>query len=153
MQITSSAFDNNTSIPDKYTCSGKGISPPLDFADIPDGTKSLVLVVSDPDAVGKIPFYHWVVFNIDPSIKSINECTAPSGSKIGENDFGKTNYGTPCPPHGTGVHRYLFELLALDSRLDLNEGISAEKLLIEMSKHIIETSRLIGLYPKKYIDV
>ncbi len=149
MQITSSAFGNNTPIPDKYTCSGEGISPPLNFSDIPEDTKSLALIVSDPDSVGKIPFYHWVVFNMNPSIKSIDEGATPPGSKIGENDFGKNSYGAPCPPHGTGVHRYLFDLFALDTRLDLDEGISAKRILDEISNHTIKTSRLIGLYTDK----
>lgn len=143
MEIISPAFGNNQPIPKKYTCQGDDINPPLKLANIPEGAKSLALIVDDPDAPGGM-WVHWVVFDI-PVISEISENTIPG--KQGINDFGRKNYGGPCPPSGT--HRYFFKIYALDSKLNLREGINKENLENAMGPHILDKAELIGLYEKR----
>ncbi len=110
MQITSSAFKDREAIPMNYTADGEDISPPLSIRDVPEGTKSLALIVDDPDApMGT--WDHWIVFNIPSDTREIAEGSAPEGIR-GMNDFGKLEYGGPAPPSGT--HRYKFKIYALD---------------------------------------
>lgn len=142
LNVGSSAFKNEGYIPAKYTCEGKNINPPLTIADVPKGTKSLVLIMSDPDAPVKV-FDHWIVWNIPPS-GMIEE-----NSKIGiegKNDFEVKGYKGPCPPNGT--HRYFIMVYALDGMLNLKP--SADKKMVEqvMKGHVIASGQLIGLYQK-----
>lgn len=146
MKIRSIAFEENGQIPEKYTCDGEDINPPLKFEDIPEDAASLDLIVSDPDAVSKAPFYHWVLFNIDVDTKSIGEDSVPEAAVVGTNDFGNTEYGGLCPPSGT--HRYIFTLYALDGPLNLDEGARAEEVLEEIETHIIDTAELVGTYTR-----
>jgi Raf kinase inhibitor-like YbhB/YbcL family protein len=142
LKITSPSFNNNQSIPKKFTCDGKDINPALNFSNIPDNARSLVLIVDDPDApVGT--WTHWVVFNI-PIIERIEENSIP-GKEAG-NDFGRNNYGGPCPPGGT--HRYFFKVYALDINLNLEEGVSRSEVEDAMKGHILDSSQLIGLYKR-----
>ncbi len=142
MKITSPEFEHNGFIPKKFTCQGEDINPPLNFQDIPPATKSLVLIVDDPDAVGGM-WVHWVVFDIPPTAK-IDEDSIPG--KQGINDFRRRDYGGPCPPSGT--HRYFFKLYALDKELNLKEGASKKELEKAMQGHILDKAELIGLYKK-----
>lgn len=143
MKLTSPAFKNNTMIPKKFTCQGEDISPAFIIEDIPLQAKTLALIVDDPDApMGT--WVHWVVFNI-PITPKIDEGAIPG--KQGKNDFGRRNYGGPCPPSGT--HRYFFKLYALDIELNLQEGISKKELEKAMQGHILEEAELIGLYRKQ----
>lgn len=144
MQITSTAFEHNKSIPSKYTCDGENISPPISIREIPEGTKSLALIVDDPDAPSKT-WVHWLVWNIDPGTSEIEEGSAPAGIE-GTTDFGRTGWGGPCPPSGT--HRYFFKLYALDSDLNLDSSATKEELEAAMENHILEQSELVGLYQK-----
>ena len=145
MKITSSVFENNNKIPSKYTCDGENINPPLNFIDVPKNTKSLVLLMDDPDApMGT--FVHWVVFSINSEEKQINEDFVPSGSIQGKNTVGNDKYIGPCPPSGT--HRYFFKLYALSSDLDLDKNAGKEQVEEAMKNNIIEKSELIGLYKK-----
>jgi Raf kinase inhibitor-like YbhB/YbcL family protein len=147
MKITSSAFENNQSIPEKYTCDGENINPPLEFSEIPASAKSLVLIVEDPDAPSKI-WIHWVLYNMSPNISFINENSKPSNAEEGINDFGKSGYGGPCPPSGT--HRYIFRLYALDALLEDMPDFTDKEILTEaMHGHVIEQVELIGTYSKK----
>jgi Raf kinase inhibitor-like YbhB/YbcL family protein len=146
MKISSSAFENNSPIPPKYTCDGQDINPPLEIKDIPEGTNSLVLIVDDPDAP-KGTFLHWLVWNIPPETTLIEESHLPEGAVQGKNDFGKENYGGPCPPFGT--HRYFFKVYALDKVLDLPEGSSLKEVEEVMKGHILDQAQLIGLYQRK----
>src|SRR5260370_33348157 len=116
MNISSPAFANNQPIPDKYTCTGDNINPPLEFSHIPAQAKSLVLMVDDPDAPSGL-WVHWTIFNMPPSITHIAENTKPETGTEGITSFGKPGYGAPCPPLGT--HRYFFKLYALDTTLTL----------------------------------
>ncbi len=142
MRLTSPAFENNKFIPKKYTCQGKDINPALIIENIPKEAKSLVLIVDDPDAPGGT-WLHWTVYDI-PIISEIKENTKPG--KQGMNDFGKKNYGGPCPPSGT--HHYFFKIYALDKELGLKEGIDLASLEKAMEGHILDKAELIGLYKK-----
>jgi Raf kinase inhibitor-like YbhB/YbcL family protein len=143
MKLTSSAFTHNQSIPQKYTCQGEDVSPPLTIEGAPAQTKSFAIIVDDPDApMGT--WVHWVVFNISPT-EYIAEDTNPGMQGI--NDFGKEDYGGPCPPFGT--HRYFFKLYALDDTLDLPPGIKKKQLEKAMEGHILAKAEMIGLYKKK----
>ena len=142
LQITSAAFGHNQTIPRKYTCQGEDINPPLAITGIPPGTKSLALIMDDPDAPGG-NWDHWLVYNIVPT-SEIKENSVP-GTQA-RNDFGRVNYGGPCPPSGT--HRYFFKLYALDTTLAFKGSPSKEALEKAMQGHILEKSELIGLYQK-----
>jgi hypothetical protein len=143
MILSSLEFDHQGYIPKKFTCDGEDVSPALMIEDIPENTKRLALIVDDPDAPAGT-WVHWVVFNI-PKTDVIEEGEVPG--KQGINDFGKLQYGGPCPPSGT--HRYFFKLYALDEKLDLKEGCHKKDLLKAMEGHIIEEAELIGLYQRK----
>ncbi|PYL81560.1 MAG: YbhB/YbcL family Raf kinase inhibitor-like protein [Verrucomicrobia bacterium] len=116
ISITSPAFQGGGDIPAKFTCNGTNVSPGLQISGVPNEAKSLVLIVDDPDAPRGL-FTHWIVWNIDPKTTQVAENSAPAGAVQGTSDFGKRNYGGPCPPSGT--HRYFFKIFALDTKLDL----------------------------------
>lgn len=142
MQLTSDLFAHQSPIPTAYTCKGQSTSPSLRIADIPPGTKSLVLVLHDPDAPNG-DFLHWTVWNIPPTTFLFKENSVPDSAVQGVNDFGKVGYGSPCPPSGT--HRYVFELYALNTLLDLPEGSPAADLQKAMESHVLEKAGLTGL--------
>lgn len=144
MKIISSAFENNLIIPSKYSCDGENINPPLAFSEIPEDTKSLVLIVDDPDAPTGT-FVHWVLFNIDPKINGIQENSIPRSAMSGKTSVGEKDYVAPCPPSGT--HRYFFKLYALDTILNLSSPDKRE-LEAGMNGHIIEQAELVGLYSR-----
>lgn len=145
MKITSPSFGNNQPIPSKFTCDGENINPELVFSDIPKDTKSLSLIVDDPDAPGGT-FVHWVVWNINPQVTKIEEGSVPQGAFLGTNDFGKREYKGPCPPSGT--HRYFFKLYALSEVLDLNEGATKKQLEKAMQGKIIDKAEIIATYKR-----
>ena len=140
MHITSTAFEHQGRIPAKYTCNGKNINPPLQIEDIPNGTQSIAIIVDDPDAPGKT-FQHWLIWDIEPT-NEISENSAPGTE--GKTDFGKSEYGGPCPPSGT--HRYFFRVYALGTTLGLPKGSSRSDLDKAMKGHILAEAELIGLY-------
>jgi Raf kinase inhibitor-like YbhB/YbcL family protein len=144
MKLSSSSFDDNGSIPSEYTCDKGDRSPPLSFSNVPASTKSLALIVDDPDApMGT--WVHWLVWNIPANKTGFSQgenITYPQG----KNDFGSFDYGGPCPPSGT--HRYFFKLYALDTTLQLNKGSTKKQLESAMSGHIIEEAQLIGTYER-----
>ena len=137
-----SVFQNNEKIPEKYTCRGKDINPPLKIENIPQKTQSLVLIIDDPDAPNGT-WIHWMVANIDPNTAIIAENSVPQDAVQGKNSWGKIAYGGPCPPSGT--HRYFFKIYALDQKLDLKEGFTFEELSQKMKGHVLEYQELIGL--------
>ena len=145
MKITSSAFENKQTIPPKYTCDGENISPPLETIDTPKETKSLVLIVDDPDAPSG-DWVHWLVWNINPETKLITENESPKEAIQGTNDFGKQNYGGPCPPADT--HRYQFKTYALDTILNLPSFSRKKDLEKAMENHLLGKTLLIGLYQR-----
>jgi Raf kinase inhibitor-like YbhB/YbcL family protein len=142
MRLRSSEFEHNQLIPKTFTCQGKDVNPTLIIEGVPQGAQTLALIVDDPDApMGT--WVHWVVFDI-PVISKIGEDSIPGLQGI--NDFGKKNYGGPCPP--SGIHRYFFKLYALDTALNLKEGISKQELERSMQGHILDHTELIGRYTK-----
>lgn len=145
MRLTSTAFQHNTSIPSQYTCDGNDISPPLAISDVPSESKSLALIMDDPDAPAGV-WDHWVVFNISPSTTSIPEGQEPLGVH-GKGTSGNTNYKGPCPPDRQ--HRYFFKLFALDTMLDLAEGSTKAQVEQAMKGHVLDQTELIGLYNRK----
>jgi Raf kinase inhibitor-like YbhB/YbcL family protein len=147
MQLTSSAFENNGEIPNQYAykmgsqCNGENYSPALTWSQPPDGTRSLLLTVVDPDGGNWV---HWVLFNIPPETTSLEEVIGGStAGRAGRNDFGKPGYGGPCPPSGT--HHYIFTLYALDIVLDLKEGASLNNVLKSSEGHVLTSTSLTGL--------
>jgi Raf kinase inhibitor-like YbhB/YbcL family protein len=142
-EISSDAFEDGASIPSRHTCDGANVSPPLSFAGAPQGTRSLALVVDDPDApVGT--FTHWLAWGIDASAEGLEEGEA--APREGRNGFGTTGYAGPCPPRGR--HRYFFRLHALDSELDLRPGADRDHLDRALDGHLLETAELVGSYER-----
>jgi Raf kinase inhibitor-like YbhB/YbcL family protein len=152
IKVTSSAFANNGRIPAKYTCDSPDaeVSPPLQISDVPEGAKTLALVMHDPDAPRAGGWTHWVKFNIPWNIKygtwSIKEGEEPQGVS-GKGTGGNSSYMGPCPPSGT--HRYFFTVYALDTGLSLNEGAAKDELESAMRGHILGKGELVGLYSRK----
>ena len=149
MIITSPSFENNAPIPKKFSCEGGDINPELQIQNIPAGTKSLALILHDPDAPLPGGFTHWVVWNIDPMTMLIKEESIPPSSVEGMNGAGKVGYMGPCPPPGHGVHHYQFRLYALDDMLELSSTTKAADLEAEIEQHLIEAAELVGLYERK----
>jgi len=143
MKLTSPLFVNNGSFPERFTCDGEEVSPPLNISGVPDGTVSLALVLRDPDAVEGI-FVHWILWNIDPKTAEIKAGYAPDGAMFGKTTDGKLRYVGPCPPSGT--HRYIFSLYALDTAIYLNEGDTVEQLDAAISGHVLEETELLAKY-------
>lgn len=154
LAISSPAFANNQQIPAIYTCDGLNISPPLQWTGIPVGTKSLTLIIDDPDApdpaAPKRVWVHWLLYNIPPTISGLPEGVAskalPSGILEGRNDGKKTSYGGPCPP--IGCHRYFHKLYALDVILPDLRQPTKQILLQAMEGHILGHTETIGLYQR-----
>ena len=145
MKISSRAFQDQSVIPSQYTCDGQDRIPPLSFADVPTGAKTLALVMDDPDAPMGI-WDHWVIWNISPTTKEIPEGQAPQGI-AGRNSWGKNSYGGPCPPDRE--HRYFFKLYALDTTLDLPPSSRKSDLEKAMKGHILTEAQLMGRYDRK----
>jgi Raf kinase inhibitor-like YbhB/YbcL family protein len=122
MELKSPEFKNNGFIPKKFTCRGENVNPALNIENIPAGTKSISLIVDDPDAPNG-DWVHWVMFDM-PVLSKIEEDSAPG--KQGVNDSGRNRYDGPCPPFGT--HRYFFKAYALDTILKMKEGITKAEL-------------------------
>ncbi len=145
MELKSNLFEDNKIIPPKYTCDGKNISPELSIKNIPQATKELVLIVDDPDAPSGL-WTHWIVWNIPLNIETINEGELPDGAIEGTTSFGTIKYSGPCPPKGTGVHRYFFRIYALDKKIDLPSGSTVDNLKMKIDNNSIVKAELVGLY-------
>lgn len=148
--ITSPAFSEGGVIPEKFTCEGRDLTPELDWGDVPKGTKSLSLIVEDPDApMGT--FTHWVLYDIPAdTVKLEQGARLKTGIKTGMTDFGRSGYGGPCPPRGHGTHRYYFILRALDvPTLGLAAGASKADVEKAMKGHILGETKTMGTYKRK----
>jgi len=150
MQILSDVIIDYKAIPVKYTCDGEDISPPLTFKDIPENTKSLALIVDDPDSPTGT-FTHWLLYNLPPDKTELPEHFPyadefPDGTKQGRNDFKRIGYGGPCP--GSGSHRYFFKAYALDTVLDLKPGADKAQLENAIKGHTIAHAELVGVYQR-----
>lgn len=152
LTLSSAAFQHNGEIPRQYTCDGDDISPPLSWEGVPEDTKSLVLIVDDPDApdptAPQRTWVHWVLYNIPPEASGLTQAVtaydSPIGTEEGLNDWSHTNYGGPCPPIGT--HRYFHKLYALDAKLEGLNRPDKQQLEAAMRGHILEQTQLVGTY-------
>ncbi|HEX7971104.1 MAG TPA: YbhB/YbcL family Raf kinase inhibitor-like protein [Thiobacillus sp.] len=156
MELNSRAFTQNSDIPSLYTCEGRNQSPPLAWFGVPAGTKSLALIVDDPDApdpaAPKTTWVHWVLYNIPPATSDIaagksRASELPAGTRDGLNDWKREGYGGPCPP--IGRHRYVHKLYALDTVLPVLHPATKAALEKAMQGHILAQAELVGYYQKK----
>jgi Raf kinase inhibitor-like YbhB/YbcL family protein len=150
MKLTSPAFPAGGQIPPRHSCEGADLSPALDWSGVPEGTMSLALICSDPDAPGGT-WYHWGLFDIPVSIIRLPDGYKEScgGVRPAQNDFGRPGYGGPCPPKGHGVHHYHFTLYALNvAKLDMSEGAKCKELEAAARRHKIAEADLVGLYSR-----
>lgn len=153
LTLASSAFEHEGSIPSQYSCDGKNMNPPLTINGIPEGAKTLALLMDDPDIPESVKesrgievFDHWIVFNMPSDTRVLPENTVPPGIQ-GVNSTGNNSYAGPCPPNGE--HRYFFKLFALDTKLDLLEGVSKAEVEKAMEGHILGEATLMGRYKRK----
>jgi Raf kinase inhibitor-like YbhB/YbcL family protein len=152
--LRSPAFAPGAAIPRQYTCEGEDVSPPLRWSAPPEGTRSLVLIVHDPDvpdpAAPRRRWIHWVIAGLPPAAgelpADVAETALPAGARSGRNDWGRTGYGGPCPP--IGRHRYIHRLYALDVALQGPAEPSAEALEKAMQGHVLALAELLGTYQK-----
>ena len=144
MKLTSPEFNNGDAIPKKYTCDGIDVNPPLDISFVPKDTKSLVLIVDDPDAPSGV-WDHWIKFNIKPTTSFIAEGDENFGVS-GKGTSGKLSYMGPCPPDKE--HRYNFTLYAVDIELPFKQGAAKNELLNSMKDHILAETTLLGRYSR-----
>jgi Raf kinase inhibitor-like YbhB/YbcL family protein len=153
-ELTSASFVHETKIPAKYTCEGADKSPPLAWSGVPAGTRSLVLIMDDPDApdpkAPRMTWVHWVLYNLPPDSTGLPEGVAdsalPRGTCLGKNNWGGTGYGGPCPP--VGRHRYFHKLYALDIVLPDMGTATKDAVEAEMRNHVLAQATLIGTYQK-----
>ncbi|MGY5142246.1 MAG: YbhB/YbcL family Raf kinase inhibitor-like protein [Nitrosopumilus sp.] len=146
MILTSSEFSNAQEIPKKYGYNFENINPPLEIEQVPENTKSLVLLMDDPDAlaaVGKV-WVHWIIWNISPETKFVPENFICNYEVEGKNDFGEIGYGGPAPPDRE--HTYVFKLLALNEKIDLKKGSEIHDLENAIKSKIISETKLLGRY-------
>lgn len=152
LQLSSPAFDHGDRIPDRYTCQGADVSPPLAWSGAPDGTRSFTLLCDDPDAPAGT-WHHWAVFDIPVATTSLAE-GYPSDAQVettrqAVTDFKRTGYGGPCPPKGHGVHHYHFRLLALSvDRLELGSNPRCQDVASAARPHVLAEAELVGTYSR-----
>jgi Raf kinase inhibitor-like YbhB/YbcL family protein len=144
--LESSAFENGGNIPRKFGYKNENHSPPLKFTGVPEGTKSLVLIMDDPDAIGAVGkiWVHWVLWNIDADNTEIKENLVPEGSIEGITDFNEMGYGGPAPPDKE--HTYIFKLYAINKKLNLSRGSTKSQVEEAIKNHIIAETKLEGKY-------
>jgi Raf kinase inhibitor-like YbhB/YbcL family protein len=143
--LSSGSFDSGQPIPARHTCEGEDSSPPLEWDGVPSGTRSLALVVDDPDAPGGT-FTHWIAWAIDPGTRSLAGGESAPGE--GRNDFGSVGYRGPCPPRGHGAHRYVFRMFALDTSLDLAPGSTRQQLEDAIGSDALAVAELTGAFER-----
>jgi Raf kinase inhibitor-like YbhB/YbcL family protein len=143
--LESSAFENAEAIPSRHSCEGEDVSPPLRWTNVPEGTRSLALVVDDPDAPGGV-FTHWIAWGLDPAAGELDEGESAPGEV--RNDFSTTGYRGPCPPPGHGRHRYVFRLYALNAEFELGAGAAKAELEQAIEGHVLTTAELVGTYER-----
>lgn len=145
-RVTSRAFADGADIPVRYTCDGDDLSPPLSWTEVPNGTRSLALVMDDPDAP-RGTFTHWVLYDLPDDLRELGEGVVPGTE--GRNSFGRTGYGGPCPPPGDAPHRYRFTLYALDIPTVALENGTREDLETKIDAHVLASTTLTGQYARQ----
>jgi len=150
-KLSSTAFSDGGRMPERYTCMGLDVSPPLRWEGYPLETRSFTLIVEDIDAPGGV-FTHWIIYNIPANVSMLEEevekvSVLPSGVMQGLNDFGRIGYGGPCPPAGK-PHRYIFKIFALDAVLDIKPAASRNEVLKALENHIIGKAELTGIFSR-----
>ncbi|HZL36955.1 MAG TPA: YbhB/YbcL family Raf kinase inhibitor-like protein [Tepidisphaeraceae bacterium] len=155
INVKSTAFADGDSIPLKYSVDGENISPSLEWSGLPAGTRSVVLVVEDPDAPTPEPFVHWLLYNIPPTVTSVPQGASGSatgdraaGAMQGKNSNLKTGWTGMAPPKGDTPHRYFFQLFALDAELSLEPGAGRSALFEAMGGHVLGRGRIVGTYQR-----
>jgi hypothetical protein len=152
MKIMSDAFENGERIPERFTCEGEDLSPPLNWSGVPDEAETLVLICDDPDAPDGT-WSHWVVYNLPTAPNELESGATLSdrlseGLREGRNDFGRQGYGGPCPPRGDGPHRYHFRLFALDHTLDLKGSVTRAQIMEKIEGQTLDEAVLIGIFSR-----
>ncbi len=153
LSLSGMAFKDGGEILKRYTCDGEDASPPLSWSGTPDGTKSYVIIMQDPDAPGST-FTHWVLYDLPASVTDLSEGIEKEAElneswKQGINDFGGVGYGGPCSPRGS-KHRYVFTLYALDtSSLNLKGKATKEEVLKATKVHVLSETSLTGVYGRE----
>jgi Raf kinase inhibitor-like YbhB/YbcL family protein len=146
MQLKSPAFAEGEPIPERFTCAGDDVSPPLEWTGVPKGAASLALLVEDLDASVR-PATHWSAWGIDRTSGGL-----PEGARApveGRNDYGDTGYRGPCPPAKRGVHRYVFRLYALDAELELEPGRSRRSFDAALEGHVLAEAELATTFERR----
>ena len=149
IKVSSDAFESGEQIPVEYTCKGSNVSPPLSWSDVPQGTKSIAIIMEDPDAPGGL-FTHWILYNVPPEHRDLHSAVKKSpvlqdGSRHGLNNFGKMEYGGPCPPPGN-PHRYFIRVSALDTTLTLRAPVTRKVIDDAMAGHVLAKGELMGKF-------
>lgn len=147
MTLRSDAFEDGEPLPDRFTCDGEGVSPPLRWGEMPEGTVELALVVTDPDAP-QGEFVHWVVAGLDPATDGIDAGQLPDGAVVGTNDFDEQGYGPPCPPGEDTAHRYVFTVYAAGEPLGVQPGASVEQVRDALRGTALADGELVGTYSR-----
>jgi Raf kinase inhibitor-like YbhB/YbcL family protein len=151
LTLSSPDFRQGQTIPDQFTCSGANTSPALSWGTLPSNTKSLVLLVTDPDSLSGA-YVHWVLYNLPPDPNHVDAAmphseVLPGGAKQGLNTDDAIGYTGPCPP-GKSTHRYVFTLYALDAMLSPESPVNKKQLLQAMKGHVLATGQLTGRYQR-----
>ncbi|MGC9522587.1 MAG: YbhB/YbcL family Raf kinase inhibitor-like protein [Anaerolineae bacterium] len=152
MRLTSPTFENQQEIPERFTCEGKNVSPPLSFGDVPEDAAALVLILDDPDAPSGT-FTHWIVYDIPPLRSQLPEGFSPGvdaseGIREGRNSAGNVRYDGPCPPSMGGKHHYHFRLYAVDTELGLPSGANRDQVFDLIHDHILDETELVGVFER-----
>jgi Raf kinase inhibitor-like YbhB/YbcL family protein len=143
--VLSPAFQGGGTIPQQFTCDGPNVSPPLDISGVPSGADSLALVMEDRDAPGG-RFVHWSLYEISTGQKTIAQGTVPAGASEGQNSFGKTGYGGPCPPKDNPPHRYVIAVYALSASPGLKAGAKPDDVFTAIERTAVSRGLLEATY-------
>jgi Raf kinase inhibitor-like YbhB/YbcL family protein len=145
IELTSSAFEDGGTIPERFSCDGDDVPPPLAWTGVPGGARELALLVDDPDAPGGT-FVHWVLFKIPADREGLEAAEVPDGARQGKNSRGDAGYAGPCPPEGDEPHHYEFSLYALSSAIDLPDGAVADEVRDAVGNAAIARGQLVGRF-------
>ncbi|MFA7115431.1 MAG: YbhB/YbcL family Raf kinase inhibitor-like protein [Candidatus Omnitrophota bacterium] len=152
LNLNTGSFVCNGFIPEKYTCDGLNYSPSLNWGDVPDGTKSFLIICNDPDAPSG-NWTHWTIFNIPNVIRVLDEAfNSFMPMSEGINDFMNIGYDGPCPPRDGGVHRYFFKIYALDTQLSLTSGATELDIINAIDGHVLDEAEIMGKYERRRYD-